>query len=748
MLACGMCVNLQCLKLYVDPSEGLHEVLYLCAETEEARLQLSKSLLEEALKHGFVTCRTMVCLLVGVAGAGKTHTKHLLFRWAPPESRNSTPVATRPIQAIRVGTQGGKLREVDPDQLDKILACTVANGVPLEKTMTLQIFCCFRMQKQTKSTGLSPPRAYPHLHSVIENTSSEIASCGSLSSESASHRNCYCCFGSDSELQQTAKSALDKTARQIANTSEPQHLLDCDWIYLIDSGGQVEFLEVLPAFLQQASVCLFVTKLSEMLNERPKIEYFENGKSVSEPTLCPFTNEEMLMRCVQTIQHGNTNHASQLLMVGTHRDLEHQCSESRRDKNHRLIKLLHKFKQSLIFRGQEMNQLIFPLNAKNPGRLDHEVASEITKMIMNASSSLEPRKTPISWFKFEQHIKKIARDDHRKIMHREECLQIARYFHLSKKDLNAALDHLASFSVVHYYPHVLPDVVFIDPQFLLDKISELVKYHYQLRHDPQPNTAVGGELVKFRNEGCITLKLIKKKQFAKQYTSFFTPADFLRLINDRLIVAQLVGKDEYFMPCLLRTMQSQEVDQEVDRYRVASGVAPLAIHFSTVCVPCGVFCSLVAFLRSSQNPSPWCFFPHPKNATEPQCLTRNCIKFQLPEGAPGSLTLIDAFSHFEVHVNAPYDVHSSLCPSIWHTLIEGIQKAAETLKYSQLVPKQAFLCKHEDTQPHLALPADAFDYWTCELKPDTVYGHLTDEHLVWCPEKGNNMRMCMYIEFV
>ena len=121
-------------------------------------------------------------------------------------------------------------------------------------------------------------------------------------------------------------------------------------------------------------------------------------------------------------------------------------------------------------------------------------------------------------------------------------------------------------------------------------------------------------------------------------------------------------------------------------------------------VPHGVFCSLVAFLRSPQNCSPWSLFPHPENATEPQCLTRNCIKFQLPKGAPGSLTLIDTFSHFEVHVNARRDICVHLCPSIWQTLAEGIQKAAETLKY-QLDPKQAFLCQHENTQPHLALPA-------------------------------------------
>ena len=64
--------------------------------------------------------------------------------------------------------------------------------------------------------------------------------------------------------------------------------------YTIDSGGQIEFLEALPAFIQHTSVCLFVTNLSEKLSECPKSEYFEDGKPVGEPTLCPFTDAHAL----------------------------------------------------------------------------------------------------------------------------------------------------------------------------------------------------------------------------------------------------------------------------------------------------------------------------------------------------------------------------------------------------------------------------------------------------------------------
>ena len=692
----------------------------------KSRLQKSKSLLEEALKHGSVESRTVVCLLVGVAGAGKTHTKHLLFRWDPPKSRNSTPLAVRPVQAIRVlaREEGGELQEVDPDQLDAILASRVATGVSLENSAFIRRLCCNRCNRKTESTGIALTSRKLHLPPS--------------NSTSYKERVCCCCNGSNSELLEIVKSILDETARQIATTSEKEELLNDDWIYLIDSGGQIEFLEVLPAFLQHTSVCLFVTNLSEKLIDHPKIEYFENGMRIGEPTLCPFSNEEMLLRCVQTIQtqctlqNGSRNKGSKLVMVGTHRDLENLCKESREEKNQKLrSKLCPEFDQSLVFYGQNMEEIVFAINANTPDPHDREVAGRIAEVIFNVASNLEPRRTPISWFKFEQLIQKLNKEHGKTILHWKECLQVAKLLHLSKADLNAALNHLASFGVIHYWD-VLPNIVFLDPQLLLDKISELIKHHYKLSHTVDTKEATGGEWREFRNEGCITVELLK--MFPKHYTDIFTPDDFLKVMTNRQIVTHYINNDKYLMPCLLRTMEYTEVE----KHRVLSSsehsAAPLAIHFSCRLVPHGVFCSLIAFLRSQT--SCWKFSLNPEETSKPLCLTRNCIIFQLPKGAPGSLTLIDMFSHFEVYINAPHDTCVSSCPSIWHALRESINKVAQTLGYVNLAPKLAFICKCKSNQPpHLALPDDVFNYWKCMNSGE--YGRLTQEHFLWCPEKGN-----------
>ena len=161
-------------------------------------------------------------------------------------------------------------------------------------------------------------------------------------------------------------------------------------------------------------------------------------------------------------------------------------------KNKSLLRMLcPAFNKSLLFHGQQLNEIIFPLNAKTPGPQDHAVAGEITKEILNAATDTEARETPISWFKFEQHLQKLAsqgtrilsREQYFQIAHllilsRVQYFQIAHLFYLSEKDFDAALDHLSSLCVIHYYYHLLPKVVFIDPHFLVGMISEIVKYHY------------------------------------------------------------------------------------------------------------------------------------------------------------------------------------------------------------------------------------------------------------------------------
>jgi len=49
---------------------------------------------------------------------------------------------------------------------------------------------------------------------------------------------------------------------------------------------------------------------------------------------------------------------------------------------------------------------------------------------------------------------------------------------MGEEAFHAALDYLVALNIFHYYPTILPDVVFCDTQVLPDKMSELLEYSH------------------------------------------------------------------------------------------------------------------------------------------------------------------------------------------------------------------------------------------------------------------------------
>ena len=100
-------------------------IILSCAGRESREV-----LFEKALKQGYVETRMIVSLFLGVAGAGKTHTKQLILKKPPPEIRRSTPLAVRPIRAIRITTTGEDWEEIDDEDVDEMVADAIVAGLP------------------------------------------------------------------------------------------------------------------------------------------------------------------------------------------------------------------------------------------------------------------------------------------------------------------------------------------------------------------------------------------------------------------------------------------------------------------------------------------------------------------------------------------------------------------------------------------------------------------------------------------
>ena len=110
------------------------------------------------------------------------------------------------------------------------------------------------------------------------------------------------------------------------------------------------------------------------------------------------------------------------------------------------------------------------------------------------------------------------------------------------------------------------------------------------------------------------------------------------------------------MPSLLQMLPPEELDKH--RAPSSSPVAPLIIHFSHGWPRNGIFCCLVVYLI---NHGKWqVILP---STGSPILIARNCVKFRIPRSAC-TVTLIDSYVNFEIHISAPPPVCRKMAPTI------------------------------------------------------------------------------------
>ena len=688
-------------------------------------------------------------LVTGAAGSGKTSLKYRLFGKELPTVRCSTALAEAAIRAISreiVGTDLTGWFKVTPDELMAMLGGALKAGVPMEENMLqsgtpeaviheqptnvstteenkLSIMADHPVDKSPKAT-LKTAEAAVYKQPTKDSTTTTGYS-------KQSEGNHHFVVSSPLHLAETsvasphantisvpaqASSSKGELVQLVEKSKGSKRFLELQWIHFIDSGGQPQFHEVLPAFIRNTTATIFVMKLSERLDEHPMIEYYDiNGQICGKPYRHALSNDQMLQCCIRTIhsQQSTKEGKHKTLVVGTHRDLESLCSESQAEKNKKLVDILTPSLQDHLVFYHPFTDVIFPINAKSPNKQDHQVCDTIRKQIENKKCA-PPHKIPIGWFLLEQDIIELAKGG---VISKKECLSIAALLNINAAALKAALEYFDNLNIFLYYPSVLSEVVFSNPQILLNKVTELVHFSYSLRSDSPP-IAVEGKWRQFSDKGIVKREMFQDDRFSAHYIpDLFTPTDLIKLLQHLLIIAPL-SSTEYFMPSLLQMITPEEVNKQLPP--LSSAAAPLLVHFPAGCAQNGVFCALIVYLISVSG---WKF----ARGRTPYCVSRNCICFQLP-GKPACITLVDSFAYFELHVKAPNTMYPELCPMIRVAIFSGLKAAAESLNYNNSTPVPAFVCNCSSS-PHAATFDDQGRYMICTTS--TNYPPLTKQHTVW-----------------
>ena len=695
----------------------------------------SKEIFDEAMTHGYVEARDIKALILGAAGTGKSHTIALIMDEDPPAVRCSTPCATRPVRAVsrtRAEKRGKKWVRVTRDELSQTIADT-STMLPSKPSPAVNAKTPAGSSSTPTVAGTSKLQTGHH-----ENTS---CSSSSANVSSVTH-----------EMPAVSNSAEDELLRRIEMSPYERYAKKAftqDRISLIDTGGQPQFHEVLPIFMRGTSATMFAIRLDESLSDHPLIEYYDDdGQLVGIPYHSAYTNQQILKHCMRVMQAQASQSEEGLcpnaIFIGTHRDLEDQCPESREEKNMKISDmLLPAIQNDVIYCGEGLKEVIFPLNAKNPGLQEQEIAAELRRVIVERSH-IKPKKIPLRWHTLEMALQKRMLELGRGVLSKAECFALAERFHFDEESFEEALKYLDNLNILFYYKDVLPDIIFCDSQVLLDKITELVEHIHRLKTDPSQHKAVEGKLLQFRDQGIVTLELLSKPEFSKHYVpGLFGPVQLLKLFTKLLIVSQITD-EEYLMPCLL------PVTEDPTLLSPNSSVPSLLFYFPHS-PPVGVFCGLAAYLLSRAK---WKLL-FDASSQCPAKVDRNTIEFEVPGDRPGRITLTDSFStYYQVSIQLPAAIASELspevCPQIRETIIAGLRSASSNLNYNNSVPQDAFFCSGDHItstdapvpRVHVATVESNHRWMTCTVNRAEVCSRLTEQHLVWFPRTSGAVGTC------
>ncbi|CAI8049999.1 G-type lectin S-receptor-like serine/threonine-protein kinase At1g61420 [Geodia barretti] len=689
----------------------------------EGTSENDRRLYGDAMTQGYVESAFALLILLGVTGSGKSLFQRLVLGLPVPEFSPSTPFAESTIRSmsisrVAVNEKGFKWVIIGPQNMIELVAKEIKTGLkPQNTTKSVSDKDEFRKQfvsEQNDSNGAGKmerennPAPLKQKCEVPTDPNKQSKVLQQESEVPETTHNAPSKRFSENFLDALKGIKIDSDLMTNSSKDVPQKLMDINFTYLLDSGGQPPFREMLPHLVQQSSAMVLMQKLNERLDFRPTIRYREKEGEVSEGYTSELTNEQMLYQYVQAAQ----SQKSKVFVIGTHRDMEGECKdETREKKNEKLFEAFRPVigKQMELYKVGNPDQLMFPVDSTSRGPDDEATAEEFRKKVTTSCMG-QKVKIPLPWFVLEQLLQLLAEKMQVRVLSIDECYEAAKLKLLMPYTAcEAALTYLGKLNLILYLPNILPGVVFPDAQVILDKITELVRCNHALRTydsctDAIPSCMQSNEKLELRDFGQVSSNLLNKAFCSHYRDHLFTSSDFLKLLEGLMIAGKLEN-GEYFIPSLHPNLP----DDNIANYRVTSvkNPAPLVIYYPKMWVPVGIMPTLTVYLR---NTCKWVLA-----GGKPACLYHNCIQFKLVDGKPGSTVLIDSTKFLEVHVSTSLEVDPKLCTKIGQDIMAGLKEAHKSLHYDSAEAMMGFLCSGEcgNKEAHLATLDPEREAWLC-----------------------------------
>ena len=675
----------------------------------------------------------LIATLIGIMGSGKTTLICRLFGIEPPATYTSTGVAEKAVRGLvhRIAKLGS-WEFLSYMKILQFLAPLLLAGIAEADVISLAR-SFIRKEIPEPTSGFSedtdqhaqpqtPPPSPPPKSAAVPQMPR-------------------------SQIEKSHASEAMVGLLQSSSASEEDTVLE--FLHVVDTGGQPEFMEIMPCVMHNSHVVALVLNLAQPLDAYPQVTFHEDGRAFTHPVPSFLTNRQLILQAARTMQAKRSTHRggqrSNMIVVGTHRDklwwwkrLD-VIATVNRELNSILLPAFQK--ELIVYRSTD--EILFPVNSLTPNKDDEMVFEEIRQSISDPGLG-EVINIPPSFFMFEQDTIRYAKQQGREMVSFDECMEIGEPLKMGREVVLAALIYFHQHNIFLYFPKVLPELVFTHPQAPLDFVNTIVAFSYKV---------LAGVFKGLPAEYTISLKnaIITEEMLQhKSLSSLFIPNLYqtqhaIELFTHLCVIAPLIdsksqpegqqsqdadqptpkasstSNQRYLMPSLLK-------DLDIGRFLPQSSVAVFVVRFSDDVVPNGTFGGSIARLLSAHG---WevC---RKKDGT-PQCLAHNIVSLHDPT-MPAQISYVNTTRHFELHVSClDSKEYASIFPQIRNVIFSAIRHTFSVMRFESVTIQDAFLCQFcssRSTRHAAALHHhDHSSFLTCTLNGSI--SKLSDSHRIW-----------------
>ena len=557
-----------------------------------------------------------------------------------------------------------------------------------------------------------------------------------------------------------------------ADSSDTPELGDVwDIINFLDTGGQPEFVNILPAVSSSIALTFIVFNLSKSLNDFVCVKHNVNGDPSFEPYDLDCTNLEFIKRLMVSSKNFNKNvslslklkgaqrkdggNDSKICYVGTHAfNIKEEEIEKVDDQLSSIASELELHQRSFWSSPESQLERLFPIDMFSFGKEQESYEETIQVIRDNIQRQVQERdyyELPITWLIFLLNLQKLCTVKKISYISYQEAADVWRNENISKSDLeresNEERENLCriqhanisrNMSEAHnillffhfmgmlFYFHKVEgicDFVFIDRQWLFEKLTELVTIKYTKGYSKKDISAE--DVKKFTMQGRLNISIIRNLKINLQGIE---PLHFIYLLDHLNIIAPIDSKlKDYFMPCVLPSfplVKPLDKTYDLDKRYGSIQHKPLLVGFKNGPMPHGFFCQLIVELLK-RLPTGW-YYPL-LSTSRMQHAYNNLITFPTTSGH--AVSLFYKIGYIEVQVRHQSSQSSVIHCSVRHELDKILKTVSSHLQLNAEQLCYAFYCKCEGIQHFAKLKTliSPMEYIPCGYG----YTKVTEDYRVW-----------------